>query len=427
MPISTLHKTNISLQFARRLTLHTQLLDGKTKLPQGKEGVAQAIEKLGYVQIDPLAVIERAHHHTLWTRQPDYERETLHELQAQDRRVFEYWTHALAYLPMSDYRYCLPRMQNFHNSNPTRWVEYYLENYGPLMQPVLERIRQEGPLSSKDFESPPQEKQSTGWSLPKEAKGALELLFWKGDLMVSERRNNQKIYDLTERVLPDDIDTRYPDDDELGQFLVRRALTACGLAQEREIQLFMQPESPRDSHIGATSKGVISKSLSDLVEAGEVFQVEIEEIANTGYYALADVIKSAAKLKTPPPQVHLLSPFDSFIIQRERIKQLFGFDYTLEAYLTPAKRRYGYYVLPILWSDNFVGRLDPKADRKKKALQIRNLVFEPEFKAFEDFLTLLAEKLHALARFNRCTKIELEKVLPAKIKTTLQRFIDKTK
>lgn len=416
-------KMHISSRLARRLALRAQLLDGSPELPAGKEGVAQTIEKLGYVQIDPLAVVERAHHHTLWTRRPDYKTDMLHELQAKDRRVFEYWTHALAYLPMSDYRYCLPRMHNFHNPNQSQWARYFLENYGHLMQPVLEQIRKAGPLSSKDFQSPPKEKHHTGWSPPKEAKGALELLFWKGDLMISERRNSQKIYDLTERVLPSHVDTSFPDDDELGQFLVRRALAAFGVAQEKEIRLFMQPGSPRDSHVGAANKEVVSKSLSDLVEAGEVIRVAIEKQQSADYYAQSNTIEESAGFDQVAPDVFLLSPFDSLIIQRERTKRIFGFDYTLECYVPAAKRTVGYYVLPILWGAHFVGRLDPKAEHKRKTLIIRNLVFEPEFSAFDEFLPLFAEKMTDFARFNQCTRIVFEKISPAKITAPVQRFM----
>lgn len=230
-------KIRISSKQARRIVLNAQLLGSGIKLSKGKEGIAQTIEKLGYIQIDTIAVIERAHHHTLWCRRADYDPIMLHELQTKDRRVFEYWGHAMSYLPISDYRYFLPKMRNFENPK-SKWAEISLAKCGHLMQPVLERIRKEGPLSSKDFKPPPGTKRGNWWDW-KPAKIALEMLFWKGDLMVTERRNFQKVYDLTERVLPGNVDTSIPDKDETGQFLVRRSLSANGILQEKEIFNFL--------------------------------------------------------------------------------------------------------------------------------------------------------------------------------------------
>ena len=193
-------ETRISPEIARKIALKAQLLDGSMKFPKGKEGVAQAIEKLGYVQIDTINIIERAHNHTLWTRRPDYKPEMLHELQSRDRRVFEYWGHAASYLPTTDYRYYIPMMRSFADPK-SKWVQGRFKKYGHLMKPILERIRKEGALSSRNFETLTDKSRGTWWDW-RPSKVALELLFWKGDLMITERRNFQRVYDLTERVLP---------------------------------------------------------------------------------------------------------------------------------------------------------------------------------------------------------------------------------
>jgi uncharacterized protein YcaQ len=403
-------KAQISLKQGRRMVLNAQLLDGPAKLPKGKEGVAQTVEELGYVQIDTISVIERAHHHTLWSRRADYDPQMLYDLQAKDRRIFEYWGHAASYLPMSDYRYYLPRMQAYHDPKG-KWEKERLEKYGHWIKPVLKRVLKEGPLSSKDFE--PTGKKGGPWWDWKPAKAALELLFWRGELMITERRNFHRVYDLTERVLPKGVDTCVPDDDELGQFLVRRALSAYALAQEKEIR----------EHIRAASKKVISKSLADLVDLGEVMALRIKEDTDADYYALSEAITKSAKFREKQPRVFILSPFDNLIIQRERVKNLFGFDYALECYLPAAKRKFGYFTLPILCGENFVGRLDPKADRKKKTFVVRKLAFEPGLKALDEFLPIFANRLTELARFNQCEKIKLEKVAPKNIKVTLERLL----
>jgi len=411
-------QVKITSELARRLILHAQLLNGKTKLARGKDGIAQTIDRLGYIQIDTIAVIKRSHHHTLWTRRNDYKEEMLHHLQTIDRRIFEYWGHAMSYMPMSDYRFCLPRMRNFHN--PTnKWIKNQLENCAPLLDQVLERIRKEGPLSSKDFKKSPENRGASWWNW-KPAKVALEFLFWRGDLMVTHRHNFQKIYDLTERVLPGNIDTSMPDKDELGQYLVRRTLAAFGVAQERDILKYMQPDTARDSDFQIANRQVISKSLNDLMEAREVIPVTIEE-ESTEYYALSEIIENVSHLKKASSHVYILSPFDNCIIQRARTKRMFGFEYTLECYVPADKRRYGYFVLPILWGDNFVGRLDSKANRKEKIFIIRNLVFESQFDSFDAFLLPFTKKLMALARFNNCDKIIFENITPKKITKEVKR------
>jgi len=399
--------TTISLKTAKRLALSATLPDKKFAFPKGKSGVLSVIEKLGYVQIDTISVIERAHNHTLWSRLPDYSTEMLNELLSVDRKIFEYWGHAMSYLPMSDYRHYIRQMKRFHDPY-SKWEKERLAKYGHLMKPALERIRAEGPLSSKDFESIPVTERKM-WENPKPFKVALEMLFWQGEIMVSERRNFQRVFDLTERVLPDDTDTTTPTDDEVGRFLVRRALSAYSIAREKEIT----------EHIFAAKKDVIKKSIAEMIESGEVISIEVKGVEKPDYCALTELFNSPPKPKKRKPTVHILSPFDNLVIQRERIERLFGFDYKIECYVPPKKRVYGYFVLPILLGEEFVARMDAKADRKKKTLIVRNLVFEDGFDGFEEFLPHFSERLRTFAAFNNCEKVEFEKVTPAKVKTML--------
>ena len=401
--------TRISPATARRCALNAQLLDGRTKLARGKEGVAQAVEKLGYVQIDTISVVERAHHHTLWTRCSDYEKAMLDELMAKDRRVFEYWGHGASYLPISDYRYYLPRKRAFPWN---QWERRGLEKHGTLMTQVLERIRHEGPLASKDFASQPGKKRGSWWDW-KETKVALELLFWRGDLMIAERRNFQRVYDLTERVLPSGVDTRLPNNEELGRFFVRRALSSHGIGTEREIH----------EHIHAVSKEVTARALRDLLDAGELLRVDVAGDEGREYYGLPSRLEQAARLRKKKPRLHVLSPFDNLIIQRERTKRLFGFDYALECYVPAAKRTHGYFALPLLWGERFVGRLDAKADRKQKRLLVRNLFFEQGMREAEALLPDLVRKLMELARFAGCVNVDVERTSPRKARAVVRNLL----
>ena len=398
---------SISPELARRLVLNAQLLDGNSGLPAGKQGVVQTIGQLGYVQIDTLSVVERAHHHTLWTRNQEYQPFMLDELQAQDKLIFEYWGHAASYLPMADYRFYLPKMRAFEDPG-NGWHHRLREKYQHFTPPVLERIRREGVLSSKDFERPPGSRQG-GWWDWKPAKTALELLFWQGKLMVAGRRGFQRIYDLTERVLPAWVDTRFPREDELGAFFVRRSLQAMGIAQQRDMQL----------HLDGVDQIIFSQALADLLEAGEIIPLTIGDGDKKPYYALKTVIEQTNKLRETHPLVFILSPFDNLIIQRGRTRRLFGFEYSIECYLPVQKRTHGYFVLPILWGGRFVARMDAKADRKNKTLLVHSLTLEPGLKDVDAFLNLFSHKVADFAHFNQCEIIMVENTHPRKLKSAL--------
>ncbi len=377
---------------ARRIALRCQGLDGAWTLPPGKEGVAQTIQRLAYVQIDTIAVVERAHHHVLWSRHRDYAPPLLDELQARDRRVFEYWwSYGASYIPMSDYRYYLPRMRAYAESART---DQWLAAHQQLVDEVLERIRQKGPLGAAAFQAPAGFERGTWWNW-KPAKEALERLFWACRLMIAARRGFQRFYDLTERVLPVGTDTSEPSRAEAIRWLVRRATGAQGIV------------SARGSRWSYGDKSEIAQALRQLLDAGEVAPVQLAGSNKEAYYALPAVLDAATSLG-PPPRVHLLSPFDNLVIQRAYVQRLFDFDYSLECYVPPDKRRYGYFSLPILWGDRFVGRLDPKAERRAGVLLVRGVSLEPDAALSDDFWPALAAELRAYAAFNGCAQIVIE-------------------
>jgi uncharacterized protein YcaQ len=398
----------IALSTARRLAIRAQGLDGRWQLAKGKEGVAQAVERLGYVQIDTIAVVRRAHHHTLWSRRRDYQPDMLHELQANDRGVFEYWCPAASYLPMSDYRYYLPTMRGIASSPKTR---AWLADRAGLVDGIVKRIRREGPLTSADFAAPEGRKRGPWWDW-KPAKQVLERLFSMGELMIAERRNFQRVYDLAERVLPSDANTEPPSDGERARFVVERALGGRGVASLKEMRWAW-----------IADRAAVSQALADMLESGEVTAVEIRGLDGGPYYALTETLDRAAARGRGKKQLHILSPFDSLVADRRRVRALFDFDCKLECYFPEAKRRHGYFCLPILWGDRFVGRLDPKADRKQKTLIVHKLMFERGFKDYEPLLPALAEKLHAFAAFNQCERVTVTETQPRKLRAPLRRAL----
>jgi uncharacterized protein YcaQ len=408
MPGSSTRPRSISAATARRLAIRTQGLDGSWELLSGKRGAVRTIDRLGYVQIDTMAVVERAHHHTLWCRQPDYEPDMLHELQRRDRRVFEYWCHGASYLPIDDYPYYLPRMRAYADSASVRdWLEANRD----LVRNVLSRVRSEGPLTSADFSAPEGRKRGSWWDW-KPAKQALEMLFSVGELMVSERRNFQRVYDLTERVLPASLRTGTPSSEELAHFAVRRAVSSRGVVSVDQLRWGRLADS-------AALRG----ALESFLRSGEVALVRVVGLDAQPQYAWTEALEAALKTRRRLREVRILSPFDSLVIDRRRLRALFDFDCKLECYFPAAKRRYGYFCLPVLWGDRFVGRMDPKADRKRKVLLLRNVLFEPGFGRCEELLLRLAAALRSFAAFNGCEQIVVQKARPAAARSTLQKLL----
>ncbi len=318
----------------------------------------------------------------------DYHKTHLDELLAQDRAIFEYWGHAASYLPMEDFRYALPRMQRFPDANS--WERQFFDKYHHLMDEILCRIRQEGALGTRDFTDTRMDKPANGWGSEKPAKLALELLFWKGELMVSHRQNFQRFYDLKERILPDWVDTSFPTEAESYRYLILRSLSAMGIGTLVDIQ----------NHFMTRAKPLFEKYLATLVEAGEIIKVNVAG-SQDEYFILPDSLHSLSTVKADA-KLYLLSPFDNLVIQRPRLKRLFGFDYTLECYVPPAKRVYGYWSLPMLYKDSFVGRVDCKADRKAKRLIINSIHWERGIKPSPPLQKALDKSLSAFAVFCGC-------------------------
>jgi uncharacterized protein YcaQ len=372
----------ISNKEARNIILNSQGLTGNA-FGNKKAGTLKVIEHLGYVQIDTISVVERAHHHTIWNRVNDYHKKYLDEL-VHERKVFEYWSHAAAYLPMRDYRYSLLRK----NLYATRKLGWYFNKRATNF--VYDRIKAEGPLQSKDFE---EKKKQGGWWNWKESKIALEQLFMEGRLMAASRKGFQKVYDITERVLPKGLDISMPTEEEYGQYLVQKNIRANGLAAKSEIG-YLRPHT----------RPVVLKVLKEMAEAGEIIPVKIKGLEKETYYTTREKLNEGL-LEANNTCIKILSPFDNSVIQRNRLKNIFGFDYTIECYVPEKKRVYGYFCLPVLAGNNFVGRIDCKADRENGILIVKQAHFEKGFRVTQKFKTEYRKELKHFAKFNSCSNV----------------------
>ena len=393
-------KESLSIRQARKLLLLSQRVLSAKPAGGATAATLSAIEHLGYIQIDAISVIQRAHHHTLWNRNPRYKSSQLDQLVA-DRQVFEYWSHAAAYLPMRDFRFSLPRKQALASGEQDHWYE----RDDRMMKLVLERIASEGPLRAKDFEH--SGKRIGEWKT-KPAKRALEYLFMQGDLMAPCRVNFHKVYDLTERVLPEGTDTTRPDAEEYARFLISRYLRANGLGQAAEIAYLLKD-----------TKQIVSTTLEDMASNGELIELRA---AGKSYYARPGSLDLLGK-PLARSRLKILSPFDNLLIQRKRMKALFGFDYLIECYVPEAKRRYGYFSLPILWDGELVARMDCRTERSESLLHIHHLALEPQISKNDSFFFALRKELESFMRFNHCSKVQLHRTSPVKVRSELQSVI----
>lgn len=373
----------IPLDAARRLLLGAQ---GLAARPERKADLHGLIRSLGFVQIDSINVLERAHHLTLWSRLDSYRPEHLRALHEDRRLLFEHWTHDASLIPTEFFRYW--RYRGARYPERIRRHAWWRERLGPeperLIAAVRDEVARRGPVASKHLgEGSGQAGPWWGW---KPEKAALEYLWRAGDLAVHSRRGFEKVYDLTERVLPREATLPVPTAEEHCDWACREALERLGVATASELAEFwggLEPEEAREWARTAPERGL-------------AVPVRVEGLAKT---ALATPDWEARANVRLPRRVRLLSPFDPVVRDRKRLQRLFGFDYRFEAFVPEPQRRYGYYVLPVLEGDRFVARLDAKLHRAQGRLEVKGLWWEPAVRVTPGRREGLDEALQRLAGF----------------------------
>ncbi len=349
------------------------------------------IEQLGFVQIDSINMIERAHHLTLHTRLEHYRPKLLARLLERDRHLFENWTHDASAIPSAwfpHWRHRFRRAEVRIGANRW-WRERVGRNVDRVIAEVRERIERDGPLMSRDFvdDAPGGSGPWWGW---KPQKAVLEYLWRTGELAIAGRVNFQKVYDLTGRVLPEVVKLEAPDEEAHLEWACRSALERLGAASEAEIAGFWRAaDLPR-----------VRAWCRKALQRGEIAEVLIESADGSKpqpAFARPDFARLIRTAPDPPEHLRLLSPFDPVIRDRKRLQRRFNFDYRFEAFVPAAKRRFGYYVLPILEEDRFIGRLDGKFDRAAGELRIHRIWAEPGERFTKTRLASLDEALERLA------------------------------
>jgi len=386
---------------ARKIILHAAGLSRRGQFGKGQEAAYKVIDQLGFIQVDTNYVVERAHHHAIAARVPGYKTEWLEELQA-DGRIYEFWTRDSGFMPMNEFRFSLP----IHNSFSTKWKSLPAAEAN-LMNRILDRIAREGPLGAKDFENDRSAK-SSGWWDWRPSKVALERLHLTGQLLTTRKKDFHKLYDLTRNIIPGGTNMSMPATKEFTRHLIMRSLQALGIAYTKEI-----------AWNGRLVKAPIKPELKKLVGTGAVVEVAIEGLKGTLY-----MLPGYKKKKiTIAGDAFILSPFDMLNVFRHRLRDFFGFDYQVECFVPEAKRKYGYFSLPILIGDRFVARMDAKADRKQKLLIIHNLHFE-RVEMTRPMEAKLCAAILEFAGFNGCTKIAITKSNNKSLLKTIRKTLN---
>ena len=340
---------------ARAIWLRAQRLDAREPFGSGPQAVAAAVAHLGYVQIDTINVIERCHHHILYSRIPNYRRADLAVAQSAEKSVFEYWTHALSYVATSDLRFFLPAMKA-HREEPRRWSAVGGREEA---RKLLARIRKQGALTIRDIDTDVLVEKAHLWASKKPSKGLLERAFYDGELVVSARAGMLKTYELMERHFAFEKRPTPASERQLTAYVLDRALRAQGVVSLDSI-----------CHLDAPRKKAVAELIAARVKRRELVPIRIEGAEKSPHWLPRDLLDAPA---TEPDSglVHILSPFDPLIIQRKRTKAIVGYGHVFEAYLPKEKRVFGYFALPVLVGDRIVAVLDLKTDRAAGRLLIQ--------------------------------------------------------
>ncbi|MBD9371286.1 YcaQ family DNA glycosylase [Rhizobium sp. ARZ01] len=379
---------------ARRIFLAKQGLCAPPGRLLGKDGLLQLIHNIGFVQVDSIATVERAHHQILFSRNQTYRREHLAVLLEKDGELFENWTHDASIIPSLFYRYWKHKFRRENDRILERWRRWQGEGFDTSFEETYERIAKGGAVLSRELKSDDHE--SGGWWNWHPNKTALEYLWRTGKVAIARRENFQKVYDLSERVVPSQHHEPEVDPYAFVDWACRSALTRLGFATHGEIAAFWDLVSPDEAKAWVEAhRNELRPILIEPADGGKP----------RACHAFADFSETRDDAPEPPARLRVLSPFDPLIRDRNRTERLFGFFYRIEVFVPEPKRQYGYYVFPLLEGDRLIGRIDMKADRKAGELVVRKLWLEPGVKPSTGRMERLDAELSRLARFTGVEEI----------------------
>ncbi len=380
---------------ARRLFLDRHAL---AEAPVGAaKGAALAglIDRIGFVQVDSINTVERAHHMILWSRRQSYQPAALKRLAERDRALWEHWTHDASVLPISVYGHWKHRFNRDRQRLVDRWTGWQRDGFHHKFDEVLKRVADGGPVSSGDV-GEGEERGKGGWWDWHPSKAALEYLWRVGDLAVCHRDGFKKVYDLTERVIPEAARRADPAPGETLDWACSSALDRLGFATSGELAAYWALVGPDEAK--AWTREALAR--------GTVIEAEVEGWTGTRRKVVIRPETLHIVPPAPPARLRVLSPFDPALRDRKRAEFLFGFFYRIEVFVPEPHRQYGYYVFPLLEGDRLVGRLDAKAFRDTATLKVRGFWPEPGVRLGTGRRARLEAELDRLARFAGCDRVE---------------------
>lgn len=363
----TLQISNVQ---ARHLILHLQGLTRPPHLRLGVEGLNDLIRQLGFVQVDSIQWVERAHHMILYARNQTYRPPHLKRLLERDRVLFENWTHDASLIPCAFYPYWLYKFERDREKLTAKFHQWQGDGYKEKCEALLRRIDQQGPLRSRDLDRPDGVKLAM-WQWH-DGKAALEFLWRTGALCITAREGFQKVYDLTERVIPSHQLDKMPSHEDFVDWACRSALRRLGFGTPGDIARFWDLISIKEASDWA------ARQTDNTLISVDVEGARKGDIKST--LARADIASLVDALPPLPKRVRTLSPFDPVIRDRKRLEWLFNFQYRIEIYVPEEKRQWGYYVFPLLEGNRLIGRIDMRARRKESVLEVKRLWLEPRVK-----------------------------------------------
>jgi hypothetical protein len=381
---------------ARRLFLASAGLGSAPTGPAKGAALASLIDDLGFVQVDSITTVARAHHMILRARRPGYRPENLAPLITR-RALWEHWTHDASVLPMSLYPHWHHRFARDADRLHRNWRNWFREGYEAQLDTILRRIEADGPVKAADVGAG-EARGKGGWWDWHPSKTALEWLWRTGALAITRREGFQKVYDLTERVIPAAFRHATPSVAETIDWACTSALDRLGFATPGEIAAFWRAIAPEDAR----------NWCRDGLVRGDLVEIEVEgaDGARRRAFARPDVLARAADLPDPPARIRILSPFDPALRDRARTERLFGFHYRIEVFVPEAQRRYGYYVFPVLEGARLIGRIDTRADRTTATLATRAFWSEPGVAMGTARRAALNTELARLAAFAGCDRLD---------------------
>lgn len=365
----------------RKIWLSSQ---GLINPPTGPINILKIIKNLGFIQLDTIQNVSRAHHHILWSRNQNYREPMLDKLLKTNQHIFEHYTHDASVIPM-DYYPMWTRQFKRKKEKLNKSKYYNAMSNEKERNLILDRIRQEGPLSTHAFDSQIMG-QKKMWSRPPH-KLALDYMWYCGELSTSHRENFKKFYDLTDRVVPESLRNETVSDEEQINWLCSEALSRLCFGTIKDIQNFWQATELTEVKTWTKKEGL--KQIK-----WETFDGEWKSA-----FTHSNIEQRLQEISKPSTRIRIINPFDPLIRDRNRLKNFFGFNYKIEIFVPQHKRQWGYYVYPLLESDRFIGRIELKADRKANTLNILNFWPEPNVIWNKQRYKRLNAELTRLAQF----------------------------